>query len=210
MGQSISSRTAKTRDRILKAATQVFAQEGITGATTREIARVAQVNEVTLFRHFHSKDYLLGAVVERVTALQAEALAHPEEWTYDLYTDILHFAQIYDQMLEDHEALIRMFVGEARRHPDSAQQMLSEAVAKSREQFINYLKHCMQKELVHPQIDLILAVEQLTGMLFSGMLHRTAQCRLNDYSRQEYVESCVRLFVRGISTANVVSPYSNS
>jgi AcrR family transcriptional regulator len=41
-----------TKKRILAAAELVFSRDGFQGATTREIARQAGVNEVTLFRHF--------------------------------------------------------------------------------------------------------------------------------------------------------------
>ena len=105
--------TVKTRDRLLKAAIEVFSTEGFVGATTREIARVAGVNEVTLFRYFPSKEQLLGAVAQHITALKAEALAHQEEWTQDLHRDLLHYATLHDKMLEEYEALIRMFIGEA-------------------------------------------------------------------------------------------------
>ena len=40
---------AGTRQRLLDAAARVFARSGLEGATTREIAREAKVNEVTLF-----------------------------------------------------------------------------------------------------------------------------------------------------------------
>lgn len=52
-----------TRDRIMAAARDVIARKGKKGATTREIAEVAGVNEATLFRHFGSKEALLIAVV---------------------------------------------------------------------------------------------------------------------------------------------------
>jgi AcrR family transcriptional regulator len=47
------------RERILEAAREVFALHGSVGATTRRIAEAAGVNEVTLFRHFGSKEALL-------------------------------------------------------------------------------------------------------------------------------------------------------
>ena len=51
------------QQRILDAALKVFSRDGISGATTREIARVAKVNEVTLFRHFKNKNELLRQAV---------------------------------------------------------------------------------------------------------------------------------------------------
>ena len=53
----------ETGERILEAATRVFARDGVSGATTREIARAAKVNEVTLFRYFKNKNELLQKVI---------------------------------------------------------------------------------------------------------------------------------------------------
>ncbi len=55
----------ETRERILGAAREVIARKGKRGATTREIADVAGVNEATLFRHFGSKGALLLACAQR-------------------------------------------------------------------------------------------------------------------------------------------------
>ena len=68
---------ASTRQRLLDAAARVFARSGLDGATTREIAREAKVNEVTLFRHFQTKDNLLSEVVRRTFDRQEEKLATP-------------------------------------------------------------------------------------------------------------------------------------
>ncbi|HRY73997.1 MAG TPA: helix-turn-helix domain-containing protein, partial [Spirochaetia bacterium] len=46
-------------DRLLKAARSLVARKGYKGATTKEIAEAAGVNEVTLFRNFGTKERLL-------------------------------------------------------------------------------------------------------------------------------------------------------
>ncbi len=53
-----------TRLRIINAAREVIARKGKRGATTREIADVAGVNEATLFRHFGTKESLIIAVAK--------------------------------------------------------------------------------------------------------------------------------------------------
>lgn len=194
----LNQRVAKTRDRLLKAAIEVFSTEGVVGATTREIARVAEVNEVTLFRHFKSKEQLLGAVAEHITALKSEALANQNEWTQDLQRDLLHYAHLHDTMLEEYEALVRMFIGEAKRHPDESFQVLQQYFLPLRDRLIVYLHTHVEQGTVCADVDLPLAVDQFTGMLLSGMLRRHVLPIDRGYSRDRYVESCVDLFVRGI------------
>ncbi len=192
---------AKTRKRLLKAAIEVFSAAGVLGATTREIARVAGVNEVTLFRHFQSKEQLLSAVAEHVTALIAETLAHQDEWTQDLRRDLLHYAQLYDQMLGEHEALVRMFIGEAQRHPDEALQVFQQSSQPLREKLVAYLCNGIERGTVRSDVELSLAVDVFTGMLLAGMLRRHVWSISRDYSRDRYIEECVDLFVRSIGTS---------
>jgi AcrR family transcriptional regulator len=51
-------------DRILKAAARVYSETGYRGTTTRRVAQEADVNEVTLFRHFGTKETLVKAALK--------------------------------------------------------------------------------------------------------------------------------------------------
>ncbi|NUN66175.1 TetR/AcrR family transcriptional regulator [Pseudanabaena biceps] len=203
--EKVKRSPAKTRDRLLKTAVEVFATEGIAGATTREIARIAGVNEITLFRHFQSKEQLLKAVVHYITALQAEALDNQDEWTQDLRLDLLHYGQIYSNHLEEHEALVRMFIGEAKRHPEEALRVTQEALIPLRDKLIAYLRNGVTKGIVSSDVDLALAIDSFTGMLLSGMLRHHISPIPRGYSQEQYLEGCVDLFVRGISPLAVNS-----
>lgn len=73
----------RNRQRILDAAREVFAEQGL-GASTNEVARRAGVGVATLFRRFPTRDDLVGAVfADRMRAYSDavdEALADPEPW----------------------------------------------------------------------------------------------------------------------------------
>jgi len=59
------------REKIINAAMTAYAESGFQGATTRRVAEVAGVNEVTIFRHFGSKAALMDeALFRRVASLK--------------------------------------------------------------------------------------------------------------------------------------------
>jgi AcrR family transcriptional regulator len=85
LGRSASPE--ETRERILVAAREVIGRKGKRGATTREIADVAGVNEATLFRHFGTKEALLVACAQHFcghTELAGLAASRGGELSEDL------------------------------------------------------------------------------------------------------------------------------
>ena len=59
------------RERIITAAMTAYAESGFQGATTRRVAEIAGVNEVTIFRNFGSKAALMDeALFRRCAALK--------------------------------------------------------------------------------------------------------------------------------------------
>lgn len=58
------SKKDETRTRIMSTALQLFSEQGYTRATTKQIAEKANVNEITLFRHFGNKETLFQETLE--------------------------------------------------------------------------------------------------------------------------------------------------
>jgi len=171
------------------------------GATTREIADTAHVNEVTLFRHFGSKEKLIAALFQRVVAAQAELFNETEPDANDLQRDLARYARRYNELLTSSEALIRTLIGEARRHPEEARQVICEAARPMRERLINYLRAAQKTGLVRRDLELAPAIDAFTGMLLAGMLRRTALAQFFDYAEEDYLNTVVELFLRGIAAA---------
>lgn len=63
-GERMTDRQA----RIVRAAIEVFAEKGYSGAATSEIAQRAEVAEGTIFRHYKTKKDLLYAIVSPIAA----------------------------------------------------------------------------------------------------------------------------------------------
>ena len=58
-----SSARGSTEERILTTSASLFSQFGYNGVSTREIASAADVNEVTIYRHYPRKRDLYIAVL---------------------------------------------------------------------------------------------------------------------------------------------------
>lgn len=101
MGENRVSGGTDTEARILDACQQLCREHGPRGLTTRAVAAAAGVNEVTLFRHFPSKDHLLRAMVTHTVSRMGEAIrVEPSGGATDLAADLAHWASAYlDHML---------------------------------------------------------------------------------------------------------------
>jgi len=62
----MQSKSDITREKILKAAEEVFAEKGLHGARVDEIAAVAGVNKRMIYVHFESKENLYAEVLSRI------------------------------------------------------------------------------------------------------------------------------------------------
>jgi AcrR family transcriptional regulator len=194
-----------TRQRLLDAAFRVCSERGLHAATTREIADAAQVNEVTLFRHFGSKEKLISALFARSVAAQAESLTDSEPDANDLRLDLHRYARRYNEMLFANEALIRTIIAETRRHPEQARQVICESVRPMRERLIEYLSAAQKAGSVRTDLTLAPAIDSFTGMLLSGMLRRTGLAEYLDYSQEDFVATATDIFLRGIATQEAAS-----
>lgn len=106
-----------TRERILKAAREVFERNGTRGTTTREVAEHAGVNEATLFRHFHNKTSLLEAMREWSIDTAGYTLAF-EGLGGDLASDLVAICTTLFQRMTQNQAIIRISLAEEATDPD--------------------------------------------------------------------------------------------
>ncbi|MBV8725521.1 MAG: TetR/AcrR family transcriptional regulator [Candidatus Eremiobacteraeota bacterium] len=112
-----SASPEETRERILAAAREVIGRKGKRGATTREIAEVAGVNEATLFRHFGTKEALLVACAQHFCGyVQLADVA--AQLTGDLGEDLFVLARTMFTRFESLQDMIRWSLVEQEYEKD--------------------------------------------------------------------------------------------
>jgi AcrR family transcriptional regulator len=106
-----------TRERILDGALRIFSMKGYVGATTREIAGEAGVAEVTLFRHFASKERLFEEVVSRYSFLPELKGLLPALRDRDYRDALFLIAERFLGILKERRELVRIVQAEMHRLP---------------------------------------------------------------------------------------------
>ena len=94
-------RFTNTRERIERAAIQLFVEKGVAATSVRDVARIVDISEGALYRHFAGKDELVWEIFERhyvAFASRLESLAAAETTARGkLAAMIRGFCHAYDE-----------------------------------------------------------------------------------------------------------------
>lgn len=104
--------------RIMEAALSAFCDHGYDGSRTREIASRAQVNEVTLFRHFGTKAELFREVLRHHSPLRIVSAEEGIALSGDVQNDLRALAKAYLDTALPMAGVIRLGVREVGRTPE--------------------------------------------------------------------------------------------
>jgi AcrR family transcriptional regulator len=163
-GKTMGQDSDNTRHRILEAAARVFAEKGYARATTRLLAEAAGVNEVTIFRHFGSKQGLFSAIIEAYAA-PALNTAMAAQLTGDYRQDLLTMGtHVFGALLERHDAM-RLMLCEAEQFPE-IRQVLAQNPRQLRQALAGYLQRQMDQGQVRP-LHAEVAAQAFWGMFFA-------------------------------------------
>jgi AcrR family transcriptional regulator len=198
---NISKRTrsygAATRQRILRAAEKLFARDGFQGATTREIAREAEVNETTLFRQFRTREELLRETILSASVSPEELIGPQASWRNDLPGQLEQYVRKYYALLLKREALVRALAGEGRILPAAVRRACLEKMAPIRATLVDRLRVAQKAGWVRRDVDLNCAADILRDTVHAGMLRHTTY-GTSSYSVDSYLKTIVGLFIEGV------------
>lgn len=192
----ISSTPDQTRARIMQAASQLFSEKGFAGTTTRAIADLAGVNEVTIFRHFGTKENLAKTVMDQFggTAIAEDLESH---FCGNYHDDLNLVGYAMMNIMTERIDAIRMAICESGNFPEF-RQIVAENPRQLRRMLARYLKSQMDAGLIattHPEV----LAQAFLGMFFSyAVLQGFLLDSLSpEISATEIVAQFVTLFVRG-------------
>ncbi len=195
-----------TRQRIVNTALELFASQGITETTTRQIADFAKVNEVTLFRHFGNKHGLLLAVLQEclqkylVLAQVGESLMVSDISSQgDLRRFLKYYIQNSLRALESVPELVRSLVGEAGQYPDESRQALAQGINQVNQTIANAIHEVLIKSRLPCPIPAIKVANLLnTCILGYAVITLTSDVQAVWRDRDEFINTLVDMFVQEV------------
>lgn len=156
------------RERILRATTQVYAEAGYRGTTTRRIAQEAGVNEITLFRQFGTKESLVKEALQYAhRQTNAVSLAEPLDPAGELYD----WAWSTYQHWYDARALICRVMGDLVEHPELAPGICEEPGCHHH-MLSTYLSRLRELGLATGEFDADAVAGMLLGSVFTHAMWR--------------------------------------
>lgn len=193
-----SGRQSSARERILDSALQVFAEKGFSAATTREIAKVADVNEVTLFRHFETKSSLFAAVLSERSPLfeiSRKVSFDVERRIEDVIADN---AKLVLGILRSNRHLFMVVVGDAWRQPRMRATVGEETFRRGLDLLMRFMKAQMDAGRLR-RMDPEVPARALMGMIQSYFINNDVlEGKRPDVAKEEkLIRGFVNIFLDG-------------
>jgi TetR/AcrR family transcriptional repressor of mexJK operon len=170
-GAAETGRSARRRQAILEAATEVFVRQGYLGATTDQVAAAASVSKQTVYKQFGDKQHLFAevigvtttAVVDRLAVVVARTLGDVR----DVHAALLDLASgfLHGLLQPDVLRLRRLVVAEADRFPEVGQAWFELGFDRALVILGEALQGLEGRGLLHGLGDPTLAAYQFAGLV---------------------------------------------
>ncbi|MFJ7406383.1 MULTISPECIES: TetR/AcrR family transcriptional regulator [unclassified Lysinibacillus] len=189
--------TKETADRIIEAAIQLISEKGYTAATTKAIADLAQVNEVTIFRHFGNKQGILKTIVDRFSYNPILQKMIREEVTWDLETDLKHFSMKYFEYMMSIKDLVMIGFKESMQFPEISNEIANVPLLFKNE-LIHYFEEMHHKGKIR-EVNYEAAALSLIALNFGHFISRARLgTTVSTLPTEELINTSVAIFSRGL------------
>jgi AcrR family transcriptional regulator len=189
------------RQDILMAAMELFAKKGFRGATTRDLAAQADVNEAIIFRYFNNKEALYNAILEN-KAEEIRSVRHEILEQLASGTDDSKFFEAEGRaFLERHErdsSFMRLLLFSALEGHELSDMFMKSMLENN--PYAAYIERRTQEGAFRPMNPKI-AARAFFGMFATYVLWQEIFGLKNGepHEREDVIRTFVSIFLSGIS-----------
>jgi AcrR family transcriptional regulator len=156
-----------TKEQLLRATLKLISEKGYLGATTREIAQEAGVTELTLFRHFGSKEMLFEELLKSYTFLPKLKELLPELEGLSCEQSLTMIARRFLLTLKDRKPMIKILYSEVTTYPEKIRTVYNNFIDEMRATLAGYFEVLQNRGILNKTISPEMAARVFLWILFS-------------------------------------------
>ena len=191
-------RVRERRERLVNAAIQVFIEKGFHDATVRDIGRVAQMTQGTIYNYVRSKDDILYLVCDRIVAEYNDQTRKALDTSHDPIGRVRSAVRAISEVMYRHRREIRLIYQDSHLLDTRSRQVILARV----EEFIGMFERIVAdaaRELGRPLPHAHLAANMLTFL--PVMIALRGWSLRKHASPQVVVDEISEFVVRGLGFA---------
>lgn len=198
---------AGTKDRIIQAATKLFAAQGFEGTSTKEICIAADVNIAAIHYHFESKEGLLRHILESfgISSLSTiQRILEPPETAEEFRVRLrMYVEETLDNFLAQPE-LWRIVCQEAELFQERSVDVFRRTFTKKHQVLEDFLAHAKKKGIISKDVNPAFAQKFIFGQIahqtrFDGVSQKLYGNSLHDVAyRTAWVKHTLQMFISGL------------
>lgn len=194
----------------MDAGLSLFSKKGYLGATTKEIAKKARVAELTLFRHFSSKERLFEEAIKRRSFLPALKGLLPELKDLAYKDALIEIANRYLERLSERRDLIKIMHSEIHLYPVKVREIQQKFVGEIVGTLASYFRGLQERRMLN-DFDPELGARAFLSMFFSYFTSQefVADKKQRFSDKDEVVGEFVKIFVSGTMVTGHVADLQN-
>lgn len=200
-------KTLNTKEQLLKATLKLISEKGYLGATTREIALEAGVTELTLFRHFGSKERLFEELLKSYTFLPLLKELLPEMEGLSCESALTLLATRFLLSLKERKSLVKIMYSEVTSYPEKIREVYNKFVDEMRITLAHYFEAQQNRSMFRKNMSPEMAARVFLWILFSYFrseeIMRSAGIKKKAMERD--VGAIVDIFMHGASDESTVA-----
>lgn len=188
-----------TSDRLLYAAINLIAEKGYKAVSTKEIAKKASVSEMTLYRHFGTKQSVLDAAIDRFYYSASMQELFEKNIVWNLEKDLLMISESYYKLMKKNQKIILIAFKEGNSIEGLFNQ-INKHPRQLKEHLIRYFLEMQQKGKIQFEVN----VESL-AMVYLYMMYGEFVSRnfvdghqITSIDDDEFIKTVVQLFISAL------------
>jgi AcrR family transcriptional regulator len=191
----------ETKEKLLKAALDIFSKEGYDAATTRSIAKKAGVNESLIHRYFESKSGLFIALKHQFRESVIERFLQTYEPSPTLEEEIAKFLKFRLEGTRKHRKFFKMSVSRACLDSKVREDVKSYARMKP-PALLERFEGFRRKGQIRKDVNLDNMMDVLHGMAFTISLLTEAFETIESEEADRLIKSFASMLTKGLTPRN--------